>query len=223
MLSTYNGERYLRQFLDSALNQKNVNVHLVVRDDGSTDGTIDILDEYATRYPEDFTVMKKQNIGCERSFYELLKTDYKADYYAFADQDDIWMNNKIESAIRELKKYSGPGVYGCNLLICDADMNPIRNLLPFKTEEEFKEGFHNRIFTNIQGCVLVWNAAMQKLLRNYTPDADICHHDSWVNLAGKIIGGGATHSTPIRISTTGSIAVTRPGLQHRSSRRLYAA
>lgn len=189
LLSTYNGEKYLRQFLDSALNQKNVSVHLVVRDDGSTDETLDILNEYVSRYPENFMVMKEKNIGCESSFYELLKTDYQADYYAFADQDDIWMDDKLESAIRALKKYSGPGVYGCNLLICNEEMTTKRMHLPFATEQEYFEDLHHRIFANDRGCVLVWNAAMQKLLKSYTPDANICHHDSWVNLAGKIIGG----------------------------------
>lgn len=73
LLSTYNGEKYLREFLDSALNQTNVKAHLIVRADGSINGTMDILNSYAKdpKYSKNITIIRATNIGCEKSFYEL--------------------------------------------------------------------------------------------------------------------------------------------------------
>lgn len=66
------------------------------------------------------------------------------------------MDDKMESAIEMLKRYSDPGVYGCNLFICNEEMTSKRRHLPFKTEQEYFEDIHNRIFANERRCVLVW-------------------------------------------------------------------
>lgn len=73
MLSTYNGERFLKKQLDSVIAQKDVFVYLLIRDDGSTDKTIQILDEYKTLYPQIMTIYKGKNIGCAQSFRYLME------------------------------------------------------------------------------------------------------------------------------------------------------
>ena len=84
MLSTYNGEQFLREQLDSIYSQKKVQVKLVVRDDGSSDGTIDILKEYKVRYP-DMELHMGANVGYIRSFMWLVQycTKYTDCYYSF--------------------------------------------------------------------------------------------------------------------------------------------
>lgn len=71
MLSTYNGERFLRKQLDSIINQEDVCVYLLIRDDGSTDNTLHILDEYWSLYPHMITIYRGTNIGCVQSYIKI--------------------------------------------------------------------------------------------------------------------------------------------------------
>ena len=102
LMSTYNGEKYIREQIESILNQKKVKVHLLIRDDGSQDSTIEIVKEYANKYPN-VSVYAGKNIGIGNSFMELLRNAPEADYYAFADQDDVWLDGKLERAIELIK------------------------------------------------------------------------------------------------------------------------
>lgn len=186
-MSTYNGQNYIAEQVDSILKQDDVDVHIMVRDDGSSDGTVDIISKY-----DNVRLIEGNNMGCERSFYELLKQKYDADYYAYSDQDDVWMPDKLITAIMRLEpNKTKPMVYGCNLTACDDKMNPIGLVHNFNSDVEYYRENRNRVFFNIQGCTLVWNRAMQEELWKFTPDPTVAHHDSWVNvLANSKIGGG---------------------------------
>ena len=94
LMSTYNGERFLREQIESLLRQSWKNVEILIRDDGSKDGTREILNEYSDKY-ENIQVYLESNLGVARSFFELLKKS-DADYVAFCDQDDICLEKKIE-------------------------------------------------------------------------------------------------------------------------------
>lgn len=102
IMSTYNGERFIREQLDSILNQSYKNIELIVRDDGSKDKTVEIVKEYQEKH-KNIKLHQGQNLGFVKSFFELLKLA-EADYYAYADQDDIWIENKIELAVNSLNK-----------------------------------------------------------------------------------------------------------------------
>ena len=94
LLSAYNGQTYLNEQIDSILNQKTSHqVDLLVRDDGSTDGTIAILEEYERKQPLRVRVCYEQNIGYLDSFFELIKKAEGYDYYALSDQDDVWLDD----------------------------------------------------------------------------------------------------------------------------------
>lgn len=104
LLSTYNGERYLREQLDSFVAQTMFEqVSVLVRDDGSTDGTVKILREYQDRYG--FEVILGENLGVTESMWTLLhNSDASCDYFAFSDQDDVWLPHKLELACSTLEK-----------------------------------------------------------------------------------------------------------------------
>ena len=102
IMSTYNGEKFIREQLDSILNQSYKNIDLIVRDDGSKDKTVEIIKEYQEKH-KNIKLHEGQNLGFVKSFFELLKLA-EADYYAYADQDDIWIENKIELAVNSLNK-----------------------------------------------------------------------------------------------------------------------
>lgn len=112
LLSTYNGEKYLEEQLQSLFNQTYwENCTLFVRDDGSKDGTIEILKKYEK---ENKLILNcGENIGFVKSFFWLLNNAPKADFYSFCDQDDVWFEDKIERAVSMLseKDLNNPQLY----------------------------------------------------------------------------------------------------------------
>ena len=103
LLSTYNGERHLEEMLDSLLHQRGVEIKILVRDDGSTDGTKRVLQ----RFSNQVTLMEKDssNVGVNESFKLLVSASllYPCDYIAFCDQDDLWMPDKLVRAVQQLR------------------------------------------------------------------------------------------------------------------------
>ena len=111
LLSTYNGETYLKQQLDSILNQKNVAVKLFVRDDGSSDGTVDILRAYAALH-DNICYLCGENCGVVASFFRLFElSDPDVDFYALSDQDDVWDEDKRKSKSPKKKKNDSQTVH----------------------------------------------------------------------------------------------------------------
>ena len=125
MLSTYNGEKYLREQLDSLVNQTYKNIEIIIRDDGSKDNTVSIIEEHMKNY-DNIRLIKGNNIGFIKSFLELLKIS-KADLYSYCDQDDVWYLDKIERTVKCLENESNdiPVLYVSNYDYYDSNMNYI--------------------------------------------------------------------------------------------------
>lgn len=123
-MSTYNGEKYLEQQLQSLFNQTYSNIKIYVRDDGSTDKTMEILQKYQDKL---IIVESKENLGVVQSFMNILNYAEDADYYAFCDQDDVWLENKIERAVKKLEesKEKIPTMYFSDYNYCNENMNYI--------------------------------------------------------------------------------------------------
>ncbi|MBM7422277.1 glycosyltransferase [Spongiibacter marinus] len=100
-MCTYNGENYLRQQLDTIINQSYSNLEIVIVDDCSNDGTVVILREYAARDSRIRLIENEQNLGFVRNFSKAMQ-HCQGDYIALADQDDIWFENKIEHLYKEI-------------------------------------------------------------------------------------------------------------------------
>lgn len=126
LMSTYNGGKFLKEQIDSILNQKSCLITLIVRDDGSSDSTIEILQEYKQKGLLEY--IKGKNIGPARSFIELLRIAPSADYYAFSDQDDIWKEKKLINAICQINRTKDENG---RILYC-SDLTPLVNELPLK-------------------------------------------------------------------------------------------
>ena len=104
VLPTYNGGKYLAKQLDSILEQTWPNCSVYIRDDGSTDETVEIAQWYCRSNSSIHLIQDSiGNLGCPNSFYEIIKRVPEYDYYAFADQDDIWKTDKIERAVRAIE------------------------------------------------------------------------------------------------------------------------
>ena len=104
-LATYNGEQHIKTQLDSILAHTYQNFKIVIRDDGSSDDTLNIVRDYQKR-TDKITVLDSNgmNLKCPGSFYQILRECEKTDYYAFCDQDDIWYPEKIQWAVEKLQQ-----------------------------------------------------------------------------------------------------------------------
>ena len=189
LLSTYNGAEYLQEQLDSLYAQKDVNVKLLVRDDGSSDATHSILDaEQAAGRLEWYT---GGNLRPAKSFWDLVQKAPESEYYAFCDQDDVWLEDKMKVAVDMIKEYEEiPCMYCSAYQMVDAKLNPIPTpaLNP-------QISFHNALLRNIAtGCTMVFNQALMKLLKRYVPD--FLHiHDDWVYKICLAVGGKVIYDT----------------------------
>ena len=128
LMSTYNAMKFGAEQLSSILNQEGVEVQLRVRDDGSTDGTQQWLDVEATK--GQLVWWQGENLKPARSFMELLaKADEDAEYYAFADQDDIWLADKLSAAVSRMEKDKEvPALYFSRTQPVNEHMEPLQAL-----------------------------------------------------------------------------------------------
>lgn len=196
MMSTYNGEKYIREQLDSILDQNYVDVCLAIRDDGSKDNTLEILNDYENKY-KNITVEDGKNIGYAASFWTLLLSspnDY--DYYAFADQDDIWEKNKLAAGIQALQSNENGRLklYASALNVTDEDMN-------FQYKNEFKKlrpKFGSAVTRpRLSGCTMIFNASLLSICKKMDireTSGSCISHDALVYISFLACGGNLTFS-----------------------------
>ncbi|WP_462410943.1 glycosyltransferase family 2 protein [Neobacillus sp. Marseille-QA0830] len=197
LLSTYNGQKFIAQQLDSLLQQEYKNIEILVRDDGSKDNTVDILESYAAKYPA-IKVIKGKNIGVISSFFELaLNASESAEYFAFCDQDDFWKPQKVSRAVDLLEKeeVNIPLLYFSRLDIVNGELQFLKHSqIPPRGYS-----FENALIQNIAtGCTIVFNNAMLQLFKKNVPAVDrVTMHDAWFYLLaaafGKIVYDQESH------------------------------
>lgn len=152
LMSTFNGEKYLLKQLLSIIKQKECDVHLIVRDDGSIDSSVEILEKFRKEYPEKIEIIKGKNVGYRKSFSELLTIDDESDYYAFADQDDVWLDNKCLMAINRMA--CEKMLYASSTIITDNELNKINFNDITSSPNNIKSYF---IRHRLAGCTMVFD------------------------------------------------------------------
>lgn len=202
LMSTYNGEEYLREQIDSILAQdcgrlRMAEPHLLVRDDGSTDGTQEILQEYAEKFPQQVCWYQGDNKGVVGSFFDLLRqSDSQAAYYALADQDDFWMPDKLSAGIRilrELGEEQYPLLYCCRPKLVDEQLQPLASEIK---RPPMRPSFGNALVENIvTGCTAVMNHALRDMVRENPPKFTVMH-DWWLYLLASCFGEIFYDETP---------------------------
>lgn len=193
LMSTYNGEKYIREQIDSILNQKNVDIDLIVRDDGSTDSTVEILNEYAEKGLLKF--FTGENLKPAKSFMNLVYNAGSYKYYAFADQDDFWNENKLYKAVEKissLTKAKKKVVYISSVEIVDKNLNHISDSIS-KVKFSLEESF---IISPAVGCTMVFNNYMRdEIIKKNIDNLEIGLHDSWIYRVALAIGGEIIYDT----------------------------
>ncbi len=189
LMATYNGKKYIEEQIQSILNQKDVEVYLIIRDDMSTDGTREYL-KTIEKENKVKVILGDENLGPAVGFMQLLyEAPQEYDYYAFADQDDIWKENKLYKAIEKIEKYDKPALYCSNQTIFRE--NKIEGL---RYNRNPNISLVNIIFGNhIAGCTMVMNKQLRNIIseKNRRPNNDVLRirmHDVWVILVASAIG-----------------------------------
>ena len=165
LMTTYNGEKYIEEQLESIEKQSYDDITIFIRDDGSLDNTVEILEKIRSKY-NNIEIYKGENLGPCKSFFEIIKKSPDTyDYYAFSDQDDFWLRFKIENAVNKLKKFKKidkPVLYFTDTILVDKNLKKINQLRVIKKEDVKPE---NAIVENLAtGCTVVINKNLKKLL-----------------------------------------------------------
>lgn len=189
LMSSYNGGERIRQQVQSIMEQTGVEAHLLVRDDGSRSETRDVLSDLARSYQGGMDVEFARNVGWMRSFQQLLQ-DRRAsgyDYYAFSDQDDVWMPDKLASCIRKMEDddWSGPKLCQCQSLTTDENLNALpEQEVCYPSPRSRKMCVAQEYF---RGCSMVWNQELMSVVQEHPVSSEI-PHDYWVGLLGYLFG-----------------------------------
>lgn len=192
LLACYNGEKYMREQLESLYGQTFKDWTLFVRDDGSTDSTMDIIKEYQAQYSNIVVIDNNgKRLGARDNFMALLE-NVDSQYYMFVDEDDVWLPNKIRNEYEKIKMLdtNKPALVITNLKLVDGNLNVI--------SESFWKSikFDYRVFNSfryqsymcyVTGCTMLFNQKAKAVsfpMPSYAP-----MHDWWVAVSVYKYGG----------------------------------
>ncbi len=191
LLATYNGEKYLKEQLDSLYNQTHKNFEIIARDDGSKDKTLTILHSHNIA-----VIDSKENLGAKGSFVALLTyavQNSDSEYLMFCDQDDVWESDKIEQILVKMqeieKKYPNiPVLVHTDLKIVDEDLQIInKSFMSYQDIDATYNDLNNLILQNtITGCTVMINRKLAKLCLPIPTECMM--HDWWIGLVASYFG-----------------------------------
>ena len=185
LMATYNGGEYLREQINSIINQTIDDWTLYIHDDGSSDNTNQILEYYCSKYDNIVTLKYPSQKGAKNNFFSLVRL-VEADYYLFCDQDDVWKQNKIELEIEEMKSMEGkhgdvPLLVFSDLEVVDKNLNVISPSMWQNggIRPELLTSFDSgAVFEYVTGCTMLFNRMARDSVI-YPADKALMH-DSWV-------------------------------------------
>lgn len=196
VMSTYNGGGRIIKQLDSIFSQKGVEVECFIRDDGSRDAlTRKILTDYMQNESR-LKVEFAENVGWQRSFLLALSKAPAADYYAFSDQDDVWMPEKLRKSVDELEKHNPQRalLFHCNRISCTPDFKALPVQAPKVPHPLNKKNALTQEYA--QGCSIVINEVARKLVCMHLPSTFV-PHDFWTGLICYYFGDVYYSSEPL--------------------------
>jgi glycosyltransferase involved in cell wall biosynthesis len=187
LLSTYNGGKFLSAQLDSIINQTNQDWFLSIRDDGSSDRTLQIIEDYLIKFPSKINLLKDDGnrLGSTMSFASLIENS-TGDYLMLCDQDDIWLNTKIEDTFNSLKSLeivhpNKPLLVFTDLKEVDENLNVIAE--SFMQNQKLKPSVvrdtHKLLAINVvAGCTTMFNKNCKQFILPIPSKRII--HDQWI-------------------------------------------
>ncbi len=226
LLATYNGERFLREQIESILAQDYGRLCVLARDDGSKDGTRAILEEYVERDPQRFRMLGAgEATGSAKGNFVRLMQASTAPYVCFADQDDVWRTWKLSlqmAKMREMEAKHGPETP----LLVFSDLEIVNDRLETLHGSFWKHqritperiGQLNRLLTQnvVTGCTALMNRPLVEA--GMLMPGESFMHDWWIALMAAVFGAGAFLPQPTVLyrqhgaNVLGAVEHARPNL-----------
>lgn len=197
LMATYNGEKYIEEQIESILNQTYKNIDIYIRDDGSTDKTMIIIEKYIKKYKNIFFIKDNYTShGSSNNFLNIIKyiknNKIKYDYCMFSDQDDFWLNSKVEKSVNEIMKYNNekPVLVHSDLFVVDSNLNLIDKSFMSYRSLKYDECSFNKLLiqNNVTGCTMIMNKRLIDLIPNNENENKIAMHDWWITLIAAVFG-----------------------------------
>ena len=223
LLSTYNGELYLDEQLESLIRQEGVDIHILVRDDGSKDTTGDIVRRWQTTHPSIIDFVQGENVGFAMSFTHLLQEAVNryptVEYFAFCDQDDVWLPKKMQKNVKKLEKEAKdiPVAYCSNTCLVDSNLRFMR--MGWKKGEAHLTKERALIQSFAIGCTMVFNRRAVDVYVSHLPEVIKVHDFLMYQLCmflGKVI---YDENSYILYRQHGNNQIGKPGFWKRWQRR----
>ena len=184
-MATYNGEKYLVEQLDSIINQTYRNWNLLIRDDNSTDKTLEIIQNYHKK-DKRIKILKdnKGNLGIVRNFEELLKSS-ESEFIMFSDQDDIWVENKLDMYLKMIEKIKNKGfmIHSDAILFDKNKSNILKDT--FISKKAINKGLENVFFNYfVQGATILISKEIKNFILPFPKEVYL--HDRYIHLISEL-------------------------------------
>lgn len=194
LLATYNSQNYLQELLNSIICQDHKDWILYIRDDGSSDNTLLIVDKYVKSYSNIVLLIDSvRGRGSKNSFLWMLQ-HVDSEYYMFCDHDDIWLNEKISKTYQKMTEVEKsninvPVIIHTDLIVVDEKLNEISpsfweysNIKPFYSSFNYYSAYNN-----VTGCTMMFNNVAKNISLDICPDAPM--HDLWLAMVVSLKNG----------------------------------
>lgn len=202
LMATYNGEKYICQQIDSILSQTCKDWELYIHDDGSTDNTIAAVENYVEKYPDKIHLIDGKSTGGAKYNFFYLFGQVEAPYYMTCDQDDVWLDKKIELTYDKMltieNKADVPCLVYTELRVVDSELNTIADTMSgYQSLDCHKRTINQFILQNsVTGCTMMINRALRDKMLHITDIDNTIMHDWWAALVAAQFGKTAFIDEP---------------------------
>lgn len=202
LMATYNGEKYIRQQIDSILSQTCKDWELYIHDDGSTDNTIATVESYVEKYPDKIHLIDGKSTGGAKYNFFYMFGQVEAPYYMTCDQDDVWLEKKIELTYDKMltieDKADIPCLVYTELRVVDSELNTIADTMSeYQSLDCHKRTINQFILQNsVTGCTMMINRALRDKMLRITNIDNTIMHDWWAALVAAQFGKTAFIDEP---------------------------
>lgn len=200
-MATYNGAKYIEEMLKSLADQTYKDFTCYIHDDGSTDGTMDVVKKFISEHEKtdsktNFVILEHEPLFSARDNFLWMLKSVDADYYMFTDQDDVWVDDKIEVTLKKMKetqtKYPNDRYYCIfsDLYVVDENLNMIDESFYRYIKRNPYDRRYQRILVNnmVAGCTMLINKGLRDLAIRPVDQTLLEMHDSYIAAIASIMG-----------------------------------